>query len=181
MAGNQLNATLALLDNIVEWGQLQLKGEEQHFRDCPLQEIAKGVLGELEVQATLKGLVLKNSVDPCIKIVSDENRIRFILRNLLTNAVKFTKTGFITIDAALTQKTVLISVEDTGIGMAPAILEQLFCGGKRIARKGTSNEAGSGLGLMLVKEFVEKMNGSIKAESEPAKGTVIAFHLPRAR
>lgn len=178
MAGNQLNATLALLDNIVEWGQLHMEGESLQYRDCQLETIVRQVKGDLELQAVRKGLVLKNQVDARLHIVSDESRLRFILRNLVSNAIKYTKTGYITIDAALAKKRVLISVEDTGIGMPPFILEQLFEGQKQIARKGTRNEAGSGLGLSLVRELVEKMEGSIRVESEEGKGSVIAFSLP---
>lgn len=179
MAGHQLNATLSLLDNMVEWGQLQLTEEELGHKECRLREIVRQIEREQELQAARKGLVLINRVDDGIALLSDENSIRFILRNLLSNAIKFTKTGFIAIDAALAQRSVLISVEDTGIGIPPPMLEQLFHGQKTVSRKGTGNEAGSGLGLSLVKEFVEKMHGGITVESEVGKGSVIAFSLPR--
>jgi len=178
MAGNQLNATMALLDNIVDWGQLQLKENATVRRDCSLMEIVKDMESDLKIQAGMKGLQLRNKIKKDIHIQSDEHMIRFVLRNLLTNAIKFTKSGSIAIDAAITRQNVLISVEDTGIGMPPAILDQLFVGRKKITRKGTRNEAGSGLGLSLVKEFIEKMNGRITAESEPGKGTTLAFTLP---
>ncbi len=179
MAGSQLSATLALLDNIVEWGQLQLNENGLQYKDCLLENIVRQVKGDLETQAARKGLILKNQVDAHLCIVSDESRLRFILRNLLSNAIKFTKSGFITIDAAVARKNVLISVEDTGIGIPPFILEQLFEGQKKVSRRGTRNEAGSGLGLSLVKELVEKMDGSITVESEVGKGSVIALRLPR--
>lgn len=180
MAGNQLNATLALLDNIVEWSQLQLLAEEMPHKDVLLEAIVGQVKGDLERLASQKGLTVKNQVDARIRFVSDENRIRFILRNLMSNAIKFTKTGYIAVDAALARDSVLISVEDTGIGMPPHMLDQLFHGRKKVSRKGTLNEAGAGLGLSLVKEFVEKMKGSITVESEVGKGSVIAFSLPRS-
>jgi signal transduction histidine kinase len=178
MAGNQLSATLTLLDNIVEWGQLHLDEQEMEYKDCQLETIVRQIKGDLEIQAVRKGLVLKNQVDARLHIVSDESRLRFILRNLVSNAIKFTKTGYITIDAALTRKNVLISVEDTGIGIPPYILESLFEGQKKASRKGTKNEGGSGLGLSLVKELVEKMEGSITVESEEGRGSVIAISLP---
>ena len=180
MAGNQLNATLALLDNIVEWGQLHLEAEGLQYKDCQLETIVRQVKGDLEIQAVRKGLVLKNHVDARLHIVSDESRLRFILRNLVSNAIKFTKTGYITIDAALARESVLISVEDTGIGIPPFILEQLFEGQKKASRKGTRDEGGSGLGLSMVKELVEKMEGRISVESEVGKGSVIAISLPRS-
>lgn len=179
MAGNQLSATLTLLDNIVEWGQLHLDEEGLEYKDCQLDTIVRQVKGDMEIQAVRKGLVLKNQVDAQVHFVSDEGRLRFILRNLVSNAIKFTKTGYITIDAALARNNVLISVEDTGIGIPPAILQQLFEGRKNTSRKGTRNEGGAGLGLSLVKELVEKMEGSITVESEVGKGSVIAISLPR--
>ncbi|HMH20815.1 MAG TPA: GAF domain-containing sensor histidine kinase [Puia sp.] len=181
MAGGQLSATLGLLDNIVEWGQLELKGEDPEYREFVLHETVRQLFLEQEAQASLKGLSLKNRIAEDLRLVSDDNRVRFILRNLLTNAVKFTKSGSVTVDAVLSSSTVIISVEDTGIGMPAAILDQLFHGRKRIARKGTNNESGSGLGLSLVKEFIGKMNGKIIAESEPGKGCSISFTLPRFR
>ena len=181
MAGHQLNATLSLLDNMVEWGQLELKGEELSWSPCRLREIVRQIEREMEGQAARKGLYLINRVDEAITIESDESRLRFILRNLISNAIKFTRAGTIIVDAALAQKNVLISVEDSGIGMPPDMLEDLFHGLKKVSRKGTGNEAGSGHGLSLVKEFVEKMNGRITAESEVGKGSVIAFNLPRSQ
>ncbi|HZE84746.1 MAG TPA: GAF domain-containing sensor histidine kinase [Puia sp.] len=181
MAGGQLNATLGLLDNMVEWGQLELRGEGLEYREFVLHDTVRQLFFEQEASASLKGLALKNRVSEDLRLVSDDNRIRFILRNLLTNAIKFTKSGHITVDAVLTASSVIISVEDTGIGMPDSIMEQLFDGRKRIARKGTRNEPGSGLGLSLVKEFIEKMSGKIIAESLPGKGSSIAFTLPRFR
>ena len=179
MATSQLNATLGLLNNLVEWGQLELSGQEPEYREFLLHDIVTEVFGELKMQAEMKGLALKCRVKKGLTIQSDDNRLRFILRNLLTNAIKFTRSGHITVDAAASAGDIIISVEDTGIGMPAPILEQLFYGCKRIARKGTRNEAGSGLGLSLVKEFIDKMNGTITAESEPEKGSSIAFTLPR--
>jgi len=138
MAGGQLNATLGLLDNMVEWGQLELKGEGLEYREFRLHDTVRKLFSEQEAAAALKGLTLKNRIAEDLRLVSDDNRIRFILRNLLTNAIKFTKSGFITIDAVLTASSVIISVEDTGIGIPEPILEQLFHGCKRIARKGTA-------------------------------------------
>jgi signal transduction histidine kinase len=178
MAGNQLNATLGLLNNIVEWGQLQSKTAQTEKKNWQLQELVKEVHEELASQADIKGLTLKNNVKNGIELTANENMIRFILRNLLTNAIKFTKSGSVIVNAALTPECTVISILDTGIGIPAPILEQLFTGGKKIARKGTHNEAGSGLGLSLVKEFVERMNGGITAKSELGKGTLITLNFP---
>jgi signal transduction histidine kinase len=180
MAGHQLNATLSLLDNMVEWGQLELDGESLAYSSCRLREIVRQIEREMEGHANRKGLHFVNRVDDAIMIESDESRLRFILRNLVSNAIKFTRTGTVVVDAALGQNSVLISVEDTGIGIPAPMLDELFHGSKKLSRKGTGNEAGSGHGLSLVKEFVGKLNGRITAESEVGKGSVIALSLPRS-
>ncbi len=178
MAGNQLNATLGLLDNLVDWGQLQLMTEIRTEKDQSLHKIVQEVLEEAGAQARLKGLVLHNGIDPAEQLHADENSTRFILRNLVNNSVKFTKTGNISVTAAASGQMIEIAVEDMGIGMPPAILEQLFFGLKKFSRKGTQHETGSGLGLSLVKEFVEKMEGTIRAKSMEGKGTRIMVMLP---
>jgi signal transduction histidine kinase len=178
MAGNQLNATLGLLDNLVDWGQLQLTGGMRTEKDQSLYKIVQGVFEETSTQARLKRLVLYNGIDPAEPWRVDGNSIRFILRNLVNNAVKFTKTGGIGVSAVASGHTMEIAVEDTGIGMPPAILEQLFFGLKKVSRKGTQHETGSGLGLSLVKEFVEKMDGTILAKSTEGRGTRISVNLP---
>jgi signal transduction histidine kinase len=174
----QLNSTLSLLDNLVEWGRAQMKGEGIEYRPCNLFEMVKEVIKELQIATEIKGISLRNHVEPGIKISTDENMLRFILRNLLTNAIKFTKMGGITVDAVLSEEALLVKVEDTGIGIPASLLTTLFSGQKKTSRKGTQNEAGSGLGLSLVTAFIEKMNGSIRAEGWEGKGTAITFILP---
>jgi signal transduction histidine kinase len=178
MGITQLNSTLGLLDNLVEWGRLQMKGNDIGVREFYLNNLIKELEKELEIFASNKDIRLRNKVDTNLKISTNEDMLRFILCNLLSNAIKFTKKGFVSIDAVLSNESILIKVEDTGIGMPPAILELLFHGQKKILRKGTQNETGAGLGLSLVHEFIQKMNGSISAESIVDKGTSITFKLP---
>ena len=179
MAGNQVDDTLSLLDNIVDWATLQLSGSISRQSDFILRDIVSQTLTELQIQSSLKGLTLINSVAPAIRLVADENKVRFILRNLLTNAIKFTRSGTVSVKAALTETHVRFMVEDTGIGIPLPILEQLFQDGKKATRKGTQNEAGSGLGLSLVREFVAQMQGTVTVGSEVDKGTSITIELPR--
>lgn len=103
-----------------------------------------------------------------------------VLRNLIANAVKFTNAGgLINIHAEQDNSKVTISVSDNGIGIKPDTLNKLFNISQKITTKGTANETGTGLGLLLCKEFVEKHGGKIWVESELGKGSDFKFTLPR--
>ena len=103
-----------------------------------------------------------------------------ILRNLITNAIKFSyENGKITLTAVERAIDILITVNDQGKGMPPAILEKLFLADSKTSTPGTNNESGTGLGLLLCKEFVELHGGKIWAESEIGKGSVFFFTLPK--
>ena len=114
-----------------------------------------------------------------LEIYADDYMLQSLLRNLITNAVKFTQSGGkITISATDENNKVLISVKDTGIGMSPEIKDKLFNLEFRINRNGTQGEPSSGLGLILCKEFIEKHGGEIWIESEENVGSTIFFSIP---
>jgi signal transduction histidine kinase len=101
------------------------------------------------------------------------------LRNLISNAIKFTaKGGKVEANAVLSKKQVEITVSDNGIGMTKEIMEKLFRIDAKLSTRGTENEKGTGLGLFLCKEFVEKHGGRISVESEPGKGSIFRIILP---
>jgi signal transduction histidine kinase len=105
--------------------------------------------------------------------------LRAILRNLITNAVKFThKNGQVQVNARTYENQVEISVSDNGIGMSAETMEKLFRIDANLSTRGTENEKGTGLGLFLSKEFVEKHNGRIWVESEEGKGSIFRILLP---
>ncbi len=105
--------------------------------------------------------------------------IKIVLRNLVSNAVKFTpKGGYVEISSKLTGKEVFISVTDNGVGISADDIGKLFDISSNFSTKGTNEEKGTGLGLSLCKEFVEKNNGKIWVKSEPSKGSDFTFSLP---
>lgn len=104
--------------------------------------------------------------------------VRFVIRNLVHNANKFTQNGTITLSAKAETLEAVICLEDTGAGMTTSTLEGLFDWEKRKSTAGTNGEKGSGLGLQVCKEVVEKMHGKIWVESEPGKGSRFYFSLP---
>ena len=171
--------TLRLLENLLEWANAQ-RGNLS-FTPVPinLSELITDEFLLIEEMAMGKNIELKSSVADTLTIVADKNMIRTILRNLITNAVKFThKDGQVKVDAVAYKNHLEISVADTGIGMSQETMAKLFRIDANLSTRGTDNEKGTGLGLFLCKEFVEKHNGKIWVESEEGKGSTFKFLLP---
>ena len=175
-AGN----TGKLLEDILLWartqqGQLPFKPKYLRLRD-----IYTNILGVCKPNAEAKDITITySSTDPII-VFADSEMLKTVLRNLLSNAIKFTgHDGTINIKATESSDQVTISVSDCGIGISPDNIVKLFDITQCLTTKGTDGETGTGLGLLLCKEFVEKHGGNIHVESEPGKGTEFKFTLPR--
>ncbi len=131
----------------------------------------------IEKRASEKGVHLINEVEDTTLLWADLNMVRMVLRNLISNALKFCDKGnSITIRATNDGEFTTVQVIDTGIGMDESVMTQLF-GFKRSSQPGTRNEKGTGLGLTLCKDFIEKNKGTIWAESEPGKGSTFSFRI----
>ena len=125
--------------------------------------------------------MLLNSVNPLINVLADTNMIRTVIRNLISNAIKYTReNGSITTSSAIVNEMIEVRVEDTGIGIKSENLEKLFRIDVNYSTKGTADETGTGLGLILCREFINKNGGQIRAESEFGKGSCFIFTLPPA-
>jgi signal transduction histidine kinase len=112
---------------------------------------------------------------------ADKNMLSTIIRNLVSNAIKFTHSGGrVTISSRIVNDLVELSIKDTGVGIKKENLNNLFKVDKSISTKGTANEEGSGLGLILCKEMVQMHGGNILVESEPGKGTTFLFNLKKS-
>ena len=113
-------------------------------------------------------------------MLADHSMIEAVLRNLISNAVKFTpKGGRISVSTSEYEDEILISIEDSGIGMDEKILKSLFISNEKISSPGTEEESSTGLGLLLCQEFIRRHNGKIRAESVPGKGTSFYVSLPK--
>ncbi|MFK5856153.1 MAG: PAS domain-containing sensor histidine kinase [Bacteroidota bacterium] len=171
--------TLILLDNILNWaksqtGQISFKPEKIIFSDVILEIIQLN-----KSLAKTKNISLNYFSTDEIKVDADENMLKAVLRNLISNAIKFTKSGgHISVSAISKQDYVEITISDDGIGMNKEKLKELFDMSAYTTTLGTANEKGSGLGLVLCKEFVEKHDGKIWVESEEGKGSDFKFTLP---
>jgi PAS domain S-box-containing protein len=170
--------TVKLLEDILMWARTQqgvilFKPQILNFRD-----ICKNILEVLKPNADAKNIVINYSSDQ-INVFADNDMLKTVLRNLVSNAIKFTYTGgTISIKAEQTDSKVTISVSDNGIGIPPDNLAKLFNISEVLSTKGTTGETGTGLGLLLCKEFVEKHQGKIWVESEVGKGSDFKFTLP---
>ncbi|HPO50466.1 MAG TPA: HAMP domain-containing sensor histidine kinase, partial [Spirochaetota bacterium] len=121
---------------------------------------------------------LSNDCEKNIRVYADKNMTETVIRNLLVNANKFTSEGNITINANIRGNTVEISIKDTGVGIDEEKRSKIFQIDKNVSTEGTNGETGTGLGLILCKEFIEKNSGKIRFSSERGKGSTFTFTLP---
>jgi Signal transduction histidine kinase len=173
------NNVFRLLQNLLEWSRSQTGRLVFLPREIDFGHILKNALGVLRPLAEQKQIAIKLSYNENQTIFADPQMIETVLRNLINNAIKFTpENGKITISAKQTSEQVEIRITDTGIGIAENEAQTLFKIDSTIKRKGTNNEDGSGLGLILCREFVQKHNGSIGVESVRGEGSSFFFTLP---
>ncbi|RYY34605.1 MAG: sensor histidine kinase [Sphingobacteriaceae bacterium] len=173
----QLDSTIDMIANVVNWGEMQLKFDKFSFESVMLHDLVKSISGSEALNAHAKCNKIINDVDKQLVVRTDRRVIEFILRNLMSNANKFTENGTITISAFKQGAFTIIEVKDTGVGMPQEKASQLFLGTGNTTTAGTKNEKGNGLGLLLVKEFIDRMGGSITAESKPGEGTCFRIVL----
>lgn len=176
-----INQNISMMDNLLVWAQEQMSGLELNIEDVNAREVVEGIFENLELQASNKGISLHNNVSADVMVKADLNLMRLILRNLISNSIKFSGDGDEILVCSRTDGSgkILFEVHDTGIGIPEAKQKTLFTSDIE-SRRGTQDEKGSGLGLQLCKEFVEKQNGQIELESTGSEGTTFIFSLPKA-
>ena len=175
-----LNNTHNLLDNILDWADKH-KNNRDETVEIELFKIVDEIFELFNYQAELKEIQLNNQVEQGFLIFTNRNMIQLVLRNLVSNAIKFTpKNGSITITMKEIFQDVLINVEDTGMGMNRETLINLFSNDQYTTTLGTENEKGTGLGLKLCKEFVDKFNGELTVKSKLNVGSTFTIKLKNA-
>ncbi|MBN1416941.1 MAG: HAMP domain-containing histidine kinase [Bacteroidales bacterium] len=168
-----------LIENLLEWalsqtGKVRYNPENINLHDFIRDETEYYRHFARNKQISIQAEGVKN-----IQVWADKNMLRTILRNLITNAIKYTQTGGnICIESRELASFAEVAVIDNGVGIRPAIIEKLFILDEKVTTRGTNDEKGTGLGLVLCKEFVEKNGGIIRLQSEPEKGTTVFFTLP---
>ncbi len=168
-----------LLENLLEWSRSQTGRIPFNPEPFNLYLSVNNIVGLMKTNAKLKEIELVSEVPEFSYVYADVNMINTVLRNLVTNAIKFTpQNGKITIISTHFEDKVIICVKDTGVGISQKSIDKLFRIDENLTTIGTANEQGSGLGLILCREFVEKNNGKIWAESEIGVGSTFSFSLP---
>lgn len=168
-----------LLNNLLEWARVQTDGLSVSLEKFYLKEFVSEIVNLLKGNADNKKVKLDSDIEDGILVNADKNMLHTILRNLVSNAIKFTNADdSIIICAKKSNGFIEISVNDTGIGIDDFTLKKLFKLEEKVTSKGTAKEIGTGLGLLLCKELVEKMNGKIWVESEVGIGSSFRFTLP---
>lgn len=177
---SQFNHTRTLINNLLDWALLQM----DKLKIQPEKIEMSALVGEnfnLLASLNLKDMKLINKVPANTFGMGDLNMLNLILRNLILNGIKFSKAGGnIEISAIEKEGWITIAVRDFGVGIHPEVQKILFEKTMGYSTRGTANEKGTGLGLILCKEFVEKNGGTIWLESEPGKGSTFYFTLPKA-
>ncbi|MDY0348029.1 MAG: tetratricopeptide repeat protein [Tenuifilaceae bacterium] len=170
---------LSLIDNLLHWSRSQTGKIKLNPQRANLYNLTTEVISVLELQATPKSIDIKNEIPESIHINADYNTMSTVMRNLISNAIKFTETnGKVVITASQSSKGTKLSVADSGIGISPENQEKLFKIEHSYSTEGTSNEKGTGLGLIVCKEFVEQNNGNITVTSELNVGTTFNITFP---
>ena len=173
------NRILQQLNELVDWAKMQREKTTFNSEKLLLVRKVDQSLELLRVNAQQKNILLENKVPFDVYVNADRLMLRSILQNLVTNAIKYTpQDGLITVTAQTIDKMVEVCITDSGIGMEADIRENLFTNSNSALVSGTNNEKGSGLGLILVKDFVTQHGGTIRVESEMGKGTCIIFTTP---
>lgn len=171
--------TLRLLENLLQWARLEQGNIPFNPTEIRFDELIGEIISMSGDHHIKKNIELRQEIPEHLIVRADEEMLKTIMRNLISNAVKFTHTGGrVEIKAEATAGEIQVSVIDNGIGMSEDTINQLFVEGGHISTTGTGNEKGAGLGLILCKEFVEKHGGKIWIESEEGKGCKFKFTLP---
>ncbi|MDH5380552.1 MAG: ABC transporter substrate-binding protein [Cyclobacteriaceae bacterium] len=177
-AGFQIQEMVSFLENLIYWTKKQLHGIQVYKEEINLHEISNTTLQLFHLTVNSKGIKLKNKIKPDTLVHADNEMIKLIFRNLVSNAIKFCSKGDrIDIYSEKKENEITVYVEDSGVGMDQKQIDLLF-GPDQIIREGSKQEIGTGLGLQMCKEFINHNDGQIGVSSKKGEGSLFYFTLP---
>jgi len=170
-----------LLTNLIEWARFQIGRMEFNPKYIEINDLVKGItllFGDIAGQKNIS--IINNCNNENASVFADKEMLKTVLRNLISNAIKFTmQSGKIIVNTECNKKNLTVSIRDNGVGISQSVFDKLFKIDSVGSTSGTNKEKGTGLGLILCKEFIEKHNGTIWVESEEGKGSKFSFNIPR--
>lgn len=176
----KLSGTMVIVDNLLYWSKNQIAEIKPQLSEIDINSLIADNIELYSNIAKAKKVTLITELDETRKVWADSVLINLVVRNLLSNAIKYTKAkGVVNVSTVLENDKVTISIKDTGLGIAPDVIKQLFTE-EQLSRQGTNDETGTGLGLLVSYEFVKMHNSTLKVESIIGEGTNFYFSLPTA-
>lgn len=174
-----LNYTIGLMENLLQWSKSQMQSTASKPEELNLSKMIDDTLQLMRLQAEAKQIYIENKNNCPVYVLADRDMVSLVLRNLVSNAIKFTpQQGYVEVGVNELSTFVEVYVQDSGVGISKDAIRKIN-ESNFYTTKGTSSEAGTGLGLMLCKEFLNKNGGQMHIESELGKGSVFSFTLPR--
>lgn len=178
-AQDSLDHLNRLLFHLLQWSKSQMNLLAFQPEQLDARESLEKCVRILHLQAHLKKITIETDVDNPCPLHADQQMIDFILRNLLSNAIKFSHMqGHILLKAWVAQQHTYISIQDSGIGISADVVNEILTTHVGATRRGTAKERGTGLGLLISREFIEKHGGQLFIESHPGSGTLMTIAIP---
>jgi len=180
--GNTLRGTSALMENLLNWAGTQLQGFDTNIENVSLNVIVEEVLTSFNATLKQKNIQFNNSINENDLVLADKNLLALVIRNLISNALKFSFAGN-TIQLSLENRKTewIVCIADQGMGMSEEAMAHINQDAAitMTSTYGTSREKGTGLGLMLCKSFLSMMSGKLSAKNNQPQGSILLIHLPK--
>jgi two-component system, sensor histidine kinase and response regulator len=181
-----VGSTYKLVENLLEWARMQTGNIKPNPEMIVLNELVNEILKLIKASIDLKSISIENNISDDCWVFVDRNHLSFIIRNILTNAIKFTlRYGTIVLSSEILKSKMnnsnfltCLSISDNGVGITVENLRKIFKIDQKISTRGTDNEQGTGLGLLLCKDFAELNGGSVLLKSNINEGTEVRIYLP---
>jgi two-component system, sensor histidine kinase and response regulator len=168
-----------LMDNLLEWSRSMLGNVHFNPKNYEIKQLLNETFQNIKQVASLKSIDIKFKGELSKEVFADSNMFKTIIRNLLTNSIKFTSpNGLITIEAQKKENQTILIIADNGVGMDSQKIAELFKIDKTLSTLGTNGEKGTGLGLLICKEFINLHNGDLNVISTPGKGSQFTLSFP---